>query len=191
MWTCYGTNKCLPNLGPAVSTLRITKCATREVVLGPRWAEGPVYFADHQCLIFSDIPNNRMLRFDEQTSEVRVFRANSGYSNGNTRDRQGRLVTCEHGARRVTRTELDGSITIIVDRYEGRRLNSPNDVVVRSDGTIWFTDPIYGISAHYEGGKTETEIGSYNVYRFDPSDGSLQVVADDFSGPNGLAFFPR
>src|ERR1700726_2280331 len=124
------------------------------------------YFADHQCLIFSDIPNNRMLRFDEQTSEVSVFRADSGYSNGNTRDRQGRLVTCEHGARRVTRTELDGSITIIVDRYEGRRLNSPNDVVVRSDGTIWFTDPIYGISAHFEGAKTESEIGSCNVYRF-------------------------
>jgi gluconolactonase len=155
---------------------------------GARWAEGPVYFAEHHCLIFSDIPNTRMLRFDEQTSEVRVFRADSRYSNGNTRDRQGRLVTCEHGARRVTRTELDGSITVIVDRYEGKRLNSPNDVVVRSDRTIWFTDPTYGISAHYEGGKTESEIGSCNVYRFDPTNGSLRVVADDFVGPNGLAF---
>ena len=129
-----------------------------------------------------------MLRFDEQTSEVGSLRANSNYANGNTRDRHGRLVTCEHGARRVTRTEPDGSITVIADRYEGKRLNSPNDVVVRSDRTISFTDPIYGISAHYEGGKTESEIGSCNVYRFDPADGGLRVVADDFTGPNGLAF---
>jgi gluconolactonase len=175
-------------LDPRFRRYALPNALLEKLYSGARWAEGPVYFADHQCLIFSDIPNNRMLRFDEQTSEVGVFRANSGYANGNTRDRQGRLVTCEHGARRVTRTELDGSITIIVDRYEGRRLNSPNDVVVRSDGTIWFTDPIYGISARYEGGKTESEIGSCNVYRFDPADGSLRVVADDFTGPNGLAF---
>ena len=175
-------------LDPRFRRYALPNALLEKLYTGARWAEGPVYFADHQCLIFSDIPNNRMLRFDEQTSEVSVFRADSGYSNGNTRDRQGRLVTCEHGARRVTRTELDGSITIIVDRYEGRRLNSPNDVVVRSDGTIWFTDPIYGISAHFEGAKTESEIGSCNVYRFDPADGKLRVVADDFSGPNGLAF---
>jgi gluconolactonase len=157
---------------------------------GLRWAEGPVYFADQRCLLFSDLPNNRILRFDEQTSQVTVFRADSDFSNGNTRDRQGRLVTCEHRGRRVTRTEYDGTITVLADRYDGRRLNSPNDVVVRSDGTVWFTDPSYGISAAYEGGKAESEIGSCNVYCFDPRDGSLRIVVDDFRRPNGLAFSP-
>lgn len=157
---------------------------------GLRWAEGPVWFADLRCLIFSDIPNDRLLRWDEETGQVAVFRARSHFSNGNTRDRQGRLVTCEHETRRVTRTEWDGSITVIADRFEGKRLNAPNDVVVRSDDTVWFTDPVYGISAEYEGGKAESEIGSCNVYRFDPRDGSLRVVADDFSRPNGLAFSP-
>jgi gluconolactonase len=157
---------------------------------GVRWAEGPVYFADLRCLIFSDIPNNRMLRWDEETGQVAVFRAPSHYSNGNTRDRHGRLITCEHETRRVTRTEWDGNITVIADRYQGKRLNAPNDVVVHSDDTIWFTDPVYGISAEYEGGKADSEIGNCNVYRFDPKDGSLRVVADDFSRPNGLAFSP-
>jgi len=157
---------------------------------GMRWAEGPVYFADLRCLIFSDIPNNRMLRWDEETGQVAAYRAPSHFSNGNTRDRQGRLITCEHETRRVTRTEWDGSITVIADRYQGKRLNAPNDVVVRSDDSIWFTDPVYGISAEYEGGKAESEIGACNVYRFDPRDGSLRVVADDFSRPNGLAFSP-
>lgn len=157
---------------------------------GLRWAEGPVYFGDHRCLIWSDIPNNRMMRWDEETGAVTVFRSPSNFSNGNTRDRQGRLISCEHRTRRVTRTELDGSITVVADNYQGKRLNSPNDVVVKSDGTIWFTDPTYGISAEYEGGKTESEIGACNVYRFDPSDNSLIVVADDFSRPNGLAFSP-
>ena len=157
---------------------------------GMRWAEGPVWFGDHGCLIFSDLPNNRMLRWDEMTGRVTVFRSPSNFSNGNTRDRQGRLVTCEHRGRRVTRTEPSGEITVLADRYEGKRLNSPNDVVVRSDGTVWFTDPTYGISAEYEGGKAESEIGSCNVYRLDPRDGSLRVVVDDFSRPNGLAFSP-
>ena len=157
---------------------------------GMRWAEGPVYFADLLCLIFSDIPNNRMLRWDEETGQVAVFRAPSHFSNGNTRDRQGRLITCEHETRRVTRTEWDGSITVVADCYQGKRLNAPNDVVVRSDDSIWFTDPVYGISAEYEGGKAESEIGSCNVYRCDPTDGSLRVVTDDFSRPNGLAFSP-
>ncbi|HTW29701.1 MAG TPA: SMP-30/gluconolactonase/LRE family protein [Acetobacteraceae bacterium] len=157
---------------------------------GMRWAEGPAYFADLRCLIWSDLPNNRMLRWEEETGAVSVFRAPSNFSNGNTRDRAGRLVTCEHQTRRVTRTELDGSITVLADRYEGKRLNSPNDVVVKSDGTIWFTDPSYGISAEYEGGKVESEIGACNVYRLDPRDRSLQVVADDFSRPNGIAFSP-
>lgn len=157
---------------------------------GMRWAEGPVYFADLRCLIFSDIPSNRMLRWDEESGNVTVFRASSNFSNGNTRDRQGRLVTCEHRERRVTRTELSGEITVIADRYQGKRLNSPNDVVVKSDGSIWFTDPSYGISAEYEGGKVESEIGSCNVYRVDPVDGTVSLVADDFSRPNGLGFSP-
>jgi gluconolactonase len=157
---------------------------------GMRWAEGPVYFADLRCLIWSDLPNNRLMRWEEETGAVSIFRAPSNYSNGNTRDREGRLITCEHQARRVSRTEHDGSISVLADRYEGKRLNSPNDVVVKSDGTIWFTDPSYGISAEYEGGKAESEIGACNVYRFDPRDGSLRIVADDFSRPNGIAFSP-
>jgi gluconolactonase len=157
---------------------------------GMRWAEGPVYFADQRCLILSDIPSNRMLRWDEESGNVTIFRAPSNFSNGNTRDRQGRLITCEHRERRVTRTELSGEITVIADRYQARRLNSPNDVVVKSDGSIWFTDPTYGISAEYEGGKVESEIGSCNVYRVDPAAGAVSLVADDFSRPNGLAFSP-
>jgi gluconolactonase len=155
---------------------------------GTRWAEGPVYFSDLRCLIWSDIPNSRMLRWDEESGGVCRFRADSNHSNGNTRDRQGRLVSCEHGARRVTRTEYDGRLTVIADRYQGKRLNSPNDVVVRSDDTIWFTDPPYGILSDYEGHKGDSEIGACNVYRFDPHDGSLRIVADDFVKPNGLAF---
>jgi gluconolactonase len=157
---------------------------------GMRWAEGPVYFGDQRCLIWSDLPNNRMLRWDEETGQVTIFRSPSNFSNGNTRDREGRLVTCEHRGRRVTRTELSGKITVLADSYQGRRLNSPNDVVVKSDGSVWFTDPTYGISAEYEGGKAESEIGSCNVYRFDPKTGDLRVVVDDFSRPNGLAFSP-
>ena len=157
---------------------------------GMRWAEGPVYFADMRCLIWSDIPSNRMWRLDEETGAVSIFRAPSNFANGNTRDREGRLVTCEHQTRRVTRTEHDGRITVIADRFEGKLLNAPNDVVVKSDGTIWFSDPTYGISAEYEGGKAESEIGSCNVYRVDPRDGSVRVMADDFRRPNGLAFSP-
>jgi gluconolactonase len=131
-----------------------------------------------------------MLRWDEESGNITVFRTPSNFSNGNTRDRQGRLITCEHRERRVTRTEPSGEITVIADRYQGKRLNSPNDVVVKSDGSIWFTDPSYGISAEYEGGKVESEIGSCNVYRVDPADGTVSLVADDFSRPNGLAFSP-
>jgi gluconolactonase len=157
---------------------------------GMRWAEGPVYFGDRRCLIWSDLPSNRMLRWDEQTEQVTVFRSPSNFANGNTRDREGRLVTCEHRGRRVTRTEWSGDLTVLAESYQGKRLNSPNDVVVKSDGTVWFTDPTYGISAEYEGGKADTEIGSCNVYRLDPRDGSLRVVVDDFRRPNGLAFSP-
>ncbi|HEX8165330.1 MAG TPA: SMP-30/gluconolactonase/LRE family protein [Beijerinckiaceae bacterium] len=155
---------------------------------GCRWAEGPAWFPAHRSLVWSDIPNDRMLRFDEASGETGVFRAPAGYSNGNTVDREGRLVTCEHGNRRVTRTEHDGSITVIADRFEGKRLNSPNDVVVKSDGSVWFTDPAYGIDSDYEGHKAESEIGACHVYRVDPRSGEVAIAADDFVRPNGLAF---
>ncbi len=152
------------------------------------WAEGPVYFADSDCLVWSDIPNNRMLRW--VAGQVSVFRDRSNNSNGNTRDRQGRLITCEHGSRRVTRTEPDGSITVLVDHFEGHRLNSPNDVVVKSDDTVWFTDPSYGILSDYEGHRAEPEYGGCYVFRLEPGTGNLQVMANDFVKPNGLAFSP-
>jgi gluconolactonase len=157
---------------------------------GCRWAEGPAYFPAGRYLIWSDIPNNRMLRYDECNDEVSVFRSPSNNANGNTVDRQGRLVTCEHGGRRVSRTEHDGGITCIADRYEGKRLNSPNDVVVKSDGSIWFTDPTYGIDSDYEGNRAQSEIGASYVYRVDAQSGAIRVMADDFVKPNGLAFSP-
>ncbi len=153
-----------------------------------RWAEGPVWFADLNCLVWSDIPNQRMLRWADGT--VSVFREPSNFVNGNTRDRQGRLVSCEHGGRRVTRTEIDGSITVLADSYEGKKLNSPNDVVVRSDGSVWFTDPTYGIKSDYEGYRAEPEQATRNVYRLDPQTGVLAAVVTDFGQPNGLAFSP-
>ncbi|RYH09507.1 SMP-30/gluconolactonase/LRE family protein [Tropicimonas sp. IMCC6043] len=156
---------------------------------GCRWAEGPVWFADGGFLVWSDIPNNRMLRWTPDLG-VGVFRANSNFANGNTRDREGRLVSCEHGGRRVTRTEPDGTITVIADSYQGKRLNSPNDVVVKSDGTIWFTDPSYGILSDYEGYRSEQEQEGCFVFRVDPASGEIAVVADDFVKPNGLAFSP-
>ncbi|UVF21122.1 SMP-30/gluconolactonase/LRE family protein [Microvirga terrae] len=157
---------------------------------GCRWAEGPAYFPAGRYLVWSDIPNDRMMRFDETSGSVSVFRHPAGYSNGNSVDRQGRLVTCEHGHRRVTRTEHDGSITVLASHHEGRRLNSPNDVVVKSDGSIWFTDPAYGIDSDYEGHKADSEVGACHVYRVDPHSGDLRVVADDFVRPNGIAFSP-
>jgi len=155
---------------------------------GGRWGEGPVWFGDLRALIWSDIPNNRMLRWDEETGAVSVFRKPSGYANGNTRDRQGRLLTCEHGGRRVSRTEPDGRIVTLVDRFENRKLNSPNDIVCKSDGSVWFTDPTFGILGWYEGHKAEPEL-PMNVYRWDPS-GKVAVVAEGISQPNGLAFSP-
>jgi len=152
------------------------------------WAEGPAYFPAHRSLVWSDIPNNRMMRWDETTGETGVFRQSADYTNGNTIDCEGRLVSCQHGMRRVIRTEHDGSVTVIADQYNGMRLNSPNDVVVKSDGTIWFTDPSYGIDSNFEGFKSESEIGSDNVYRVDPHSGGIEIVADDFRRPNGLAF---
>jgi gluconolactonase len=154
-----------------------------------RWAEGPVWFSDLQCLIWSDIPNQRMLRWVKDGG-VSVFRTPSNFTNGNTRDRQGRLVSCEHGGRRVTRTEIDGSITVLADSYEGKRLNSPNDVVVRSDGSVWFTDPTYGIKSDYEGFRAEPEQATRNVYRLNPETGEIEAVVTDFGQPNGIAFSP-
>lgn len=156
---------------------------------GARWSEGPVWFAAGRYLLWSDIPNNRILRWDECDGRVSVFREPSNNSNGHTVDREGRLVSCEHLARRVTRTEHDGSITVIADRYDGKRLNSPNDVVVKSDGSVWFTDPTYGILSDYEGDAAESEIGACHVYCVSP-DGTLRIAADDYVKPNGLAFSP-
>jgi gluconolactonase len=166
-----------------IPTARLEKLAE-----GCRWAEGPAYFPAGRYVVWSDVPNDRMMRYDETTNAVGVFRAPSHYSNGNTVDRQGRLVTCEHGARRVTRTEHDGTITVIATHYQGKRFNSPNDVVVRSDGSIWFTDPAYGIDSDYEGHKAESEIGACHLYRVDPGSGEVTIAADDLVRPNGLAF---
>ncbi len=168
-----------------IPTARLEKLAE-----GCRWAEGPAYFPAGRYLVWSDVPNDRMLRYDETSDAVSVFRAPSHYSNGNTVDQRGRLVTCEHGARRVTRTEHDGTITVLASHYQGKRLNSPNDVVVKSDGSIWFTDPAYGIDSDYEGHKAESEIGACHVYRIDPHSGDVTIVASDFVRPNGLAFSP-
>jgi gluconolactonase len=157
---------------------------------GARWCEGPAWFAAGRYLLWSDIPNDRMLRWDETDGSVSTFRQPAMNANGNTVDRQGRLVTCEHRGRRVTRTEHDGRITVLADRHAGRRLNSPNDVVVRSDGSIWFTDPSYGILTDYEGDRAESEIGGCHLYRVDGASGDVAVAADDFVKPNGLAFAP-
>ena len=170
--------------------LPCTTANVHKLYQGCHWAEGPAYFPAGRYLVWSDAPNNRMLRYDEASDAVSVFRQPANNSNGNTVDRQGRLVTCEHGTRRVTRTEHDGSITVLADNYNGKRLNSPNDVVVKSDGSIWFTDPTYGIDSDYEGNKAESEIGASNVYRIDPASGALTIVCDDFVKPNGLAFSP-
>lgn len=169
------------------SKLLIGHARVERLWTGARWAEGPAWFAAGRYLVFSDIPNNRMMRFDECDGNMAVFRHPSNNSNGNTTDREGRLVSCEHKTRRVTRTEHDGSITVLADTYKAKRFNSPNDVVVKSDGSIWFTDPTYGIDADYEGGRAESEIGASNLYRIDPS-GEVTIVADDFVKPNGLAF---
>ena len=152
-----------------------------------RWTEGPAWLADSGSFIWSDIPNNRMLRWDYRSGAVDEFRRPSNGANGNTVDREGRLVTCEQYTRRITRTERDGSITVLVDRFEDKRFNAPNDIVVKSDGSIWFTDPDYGRSANYEG---ELELATCQVYRFDPATGDIRQMTDDFVMPNGLAFSP-
>ncbi len=177
-------------LDPRFRNLIALSANVEQLWTGCRWAEGPAYFPAGRYLVWSDIPNNRMLRYDDCDGSVSVFRQPSGHSNGNTVDREGRLVTCEHSGRRVSRTEHDGRVTVIAERYRNKRFNSPNDVVVKSDGSIWFSDPPYGILSDYEGEKADTEIGKNQVYRVDPRSGEVAVVADDFDKPNGLAFSP-
>ncbi len=176
-------------LDASFAPYRVTLAAVERLFTGCRWAEGPAWFGDARCLLWSDIPNDRILRWDEETAATTVFRKPSRNANGNTRDREGRLITCEHGGRRVTRTEYDGGITVLMDRWEGQRLNSPNDVVVHSDGSVWFTDPEFGILGYYEGERAEPELPT-NVYRVDPRTGKASVVAGDIARPNGLAFSP-
>lgn len=175
-------------IDPVFKSLVLPNAPLERLGDGYRWLEGPVWFADLDCLLVSDLPNNRILRWTD-SSGVSVFREPSNFANGHTRDREGRLLGCSHRGRSITRTELDGRITVLADRYDGKRLNAPNDIVCKSDGTIWFSDPYYGINTDYEGGKQEPELPP-NLYRLDPCDGSLTVVADDFEGPNGLCFSP-
>jgi gluconolactonase len=175
-------------LDPSFARYRVGNAAVERLATGFRWAEGPVWLGDNRCLLWSDIPNNRIMRWDEETGAVSVFRKPSNYANGNTRDRQGRLVTCEHDARRVTRTEYDGTITVVLDRFEGKPLNSPNDVVVKSDDSVWFTDPPFGILSNYEGHVAPVELPT-NVYRVG-RDGRATAVIGDIPRPNGLAFSP-
>lgn len=181
---------------PAIQTLderfepyRIFSAAVERLYTGCRWSEGPVWFGDGRYLLWSDIPNNRILKWEEETGAVSAYRRPSDFANGNTRDRRGRLVTCEHGGRRVTRTEHDGSITVLMDDWQGKRLNSPNDVVVKSDGSIWFTDPPFGILGNYEGHKAESEVAQ-GVYRVDGESGEATLLTADVLGPNGLCFSP-
>jgi gluconolactonase len=176
-------------LDPSFLKYRLFNASVERLATGTRWGEGPVWFGDGRYLLWSDIPNNRIMRWDETTGQASVFRAPSNNANGNTRDRQGRLITCEHGARRVTRTEYDGSITVLMDHWQGKRLNSPNDVVVKSDGSIWFTDPPFGLQSDYEGVIADQEIPAC-VYRIDAQSGVPSIVADNVAGPNGLCFSP-
>jgi gluconolactonase len=174
---------------PRFAKYKVINAAVERLYTGARWAEGPVWFGDGRYLVFSDIPNNRMLRWLEDTGEVSTFRSPSNYSNGNSRDRQGRLLTCEHDARRLTRTEYDGTVTVLMDRYQGKMLNAPNDLAVHSDGGIWFTDPGYGIMTNYEGHKATFELPT-NVYRLDPKTRDATVVVSDLDKPNGICFSP-
>jgi gluconolactonase len=176
-------------LDPSFAKYRLALAKVEKIASGMRWCEGPVWFGDGRFLLWSDIPNNRIMKWEEETGAVSVYRQPSHNSNGNTRDRQGRLLTCEHDARRVTRTDYDGAITVIADQYDGKPLNSPNDVVCKSDDSIWFTDPPFGILGFYEGHPAPSELPT-NVYRWDPPSRKLAVVAQDVNRPNGLAFSP-
>lgn len=177
-------------LDPSFGKYRIYSSTVEQVATGMRWAEGPVYFPAGRYLLVSDIPNNRIMKYDETNGAFSVFRDNANYANGNTRDRQGRLITCEHSiTRRITRTEHNGKITVLADNYEGKRLNAPNDIVVKSDDSIWFTDPLFGINGEWEGSRAKPEQATTNVYRLG-ADGKLKAVITDLFNPNGLAFSP-
>ena len=177
-------------LDPSFRKYHLALSAVERLWHGSRWGEGPVWLGDSRCLLWSDIPNNRVLKWEEETGAVNVWRKPSNNANGHTRDRAGRIVACEHLGRRVVRFEYDGAITVLADRFEGKRLNSPNDVVVKSDGSVWFTDPPFGTYAYYEGEKAEAELPHTNVYRIDGQTGAITRVADDIDHPNGLAFSP-
>ena len=174
---------------PSFARYRLNTAKVERLATGFRWAEGPVWFGDGRFLLWSDIPNNRIMRWDEETAVAGVFRRPSSFANGNTRDRHGRLLTCEHGTRRVTRTDYDGSITVIADSFEGKPLNSPNDIVCKSDGSIWFTDPTFGILGYYEGYAATPALPT-NVYRVDGRTGQITVATGEINRPNGLAFSP-
>ena len=176
-------------LDASFNQIRLPMASVERLYTGCRWAEGPVWFGDGRYVLWSDIPNDRILKWEEETGVVSVFRKTSWNANGNTRDRQGRLITCEHRGRRVVRTEYDGSLTTLMESFNGKRLNSPNDAVVHSDGSIWFTDPVFGISGYYEGEKADSEMPAA-VWRIDGQTGQPTMVADDIEGPNGLAFSP-
>lgn len=175
-------------IDPVFNSYVLGNSPVKQLATGFDWVEGPVWFGEFDSLLFSDIPNNKILRWSEKTG-IETFRENSNFSNGHTRDLQGRLISCEHGMRRVTRTEHDGTITIIADQFEGKKLNSPNDVVVKSDGSIWFSDPHYGIMTNYEGFKADQELPC-QVYRVDGETGKISAIITDMQCPNGLAFSP-
>jgi gluconolactonase len=181
---------------PAVRSLdvrfdryRLGSAAVERLWTGARWAEGPVWFGDGRFLLFSDIPNNRILRWDETTGAVSVYREPANNANGHNRDRAGRLISCEHLSRRVTRTEYTGAITVLADRFDGKPLNAPNDLVTNSDGSIWFTDPGYGIQWNYEGDRDTPQL-PHAVYRIDAVTGAITKILDDMERPNGLCFSP-
>ncbi|MCF8477160.1 MAG: SMP-30/gluconolactonase/LRE family protein [Pseudolabrys sp.] len=175
---------------PSMEALLTPSSKLERLWTGSKWAEGPVYFHEDDSLVWSDVPNNRMFKWTKKDG-TRIFRSPSQFANGNYRDLQGRLVTCEHLGRRISRTEPDGNVITLVSHIDGKRLNSPNDVTVKSDGSIWFSDPNYGIMSNDEGYMAPSEIGSNNVYRYDPISGEVSIVADDFEKPNGLAFSPN
>ena len=177
-------------LDPSFAKYRLYSSTVEQLASGMRWAEGPAYFPEEGYLLLSDIPNNRIMKYSEKDASFTVFRSPANYANGNTRDRQGRLVSCEHSVtRRITRTEKNGVVTVLADSFEGKRLNAPNDIVVKSDDTIWFTDPLFGINGNWEGFKAKSEQANTNVFRIG-TDGKLTAVITDLVNPNGLAFSP-